>query len=509
MKKAFFFITIIATSFVQSQKHAVEVFPNRYRLSWETVSMTDEPDLGFIGIGFDLFNLVSKSSTMYLGINSYAALSGIRPGLITLGMSTGWRKRILNKKLYLDFGAFIGGGGGGGAADGGGLILRPHVVLEKQVGKLGFRLGVSRIDFPSGAITGNQINFGIVLNGTNYFKVANSGIDSSTTTHSGFSKLRAAMVGTQYFNLKKGSAPTRPEVENGKVGLIGAQIERIINPNLYGILKINGALQGGADGYMSILLGAGGVLPVVSNRLNLEGRLLFGPSGGGAIESGGGATAQAEAGITVVFNKGYDLKLMVGKTFSPWGDFNANHIEISIGKSFDRLFPANLPKGTTEFEVSSSEYSVNHMAMAISNRTYFPPNKPRKDGELYQSYFNLLGFEVQKYIGERFSINGGTVWAYQGDYGAYAEGLLGATYYHPITTNWNLTFKGMFGAAGGGAIDLGSGLLFQYAIGVERKLNQKWNLFINAGKVKPFSGNFTPYSVDFGIKFHINQLLKN
>ena len=41
---------------VVSQDYLVEKVPNRYRLSWETVSMSEEPDLGFVGIGFDLFS---------------------------------------------------------------------------------------------------------------------------------------------------------------------------------------------------------------------------------------------------------------------------------------------------------------------------------------------------------------------------------------------------------------------------------------------------------------------
>ena len=492
----------------QAQEYSVELFPNRYRLSWENVSMSEEPDLGFIGIGFDLFNITSKSSTMYLGINSYSALKGIRPGLITFGMSTGWRKKLFDENLYVDFGAFVGGGGGGGADDGGGLIIRPHIALEKRIRNLGFRVGFSRIDFPTGSITGNQINFGITLNGANYFKVEDFNVSKIKNELLNTNKLRVAMVGTQYYNFEKGSAPARPVVENGKVSLIGVQIERIINQNLYGILKMNGAFHGGADGYMSILFGAGGTLPVIKNRLNLEGRLLFGPSGGGAIEAGGGATAQTEIGLSLKLKKGYSIKLMTGKTFAPWGPFNANHIEFGIGKSLEVLSPSSTQKRKKHFNIDTKEYNVNHLAISTFNRTYFPPSKPRKGGDIYQSSFNLLGFEVQKYIGKRFSLNGGTVWAYDGDYGAYAEGLFGATYYHPIHEKWNLTAKGMFGAAGGGGIDLGSGLLFQYAVGIERKINQKWNLYLNVGKVQPFKGNFTPYSLDIGIKFHLNQLLK-
>lgn len=489
-----------------AQEYTVKTFPNRYRFSWETVGMTEEPDLGFVGIGFDLFELVKPSSSIYVGINSYSAMSGIRPGLITFGMSAGWCPNIFTETLSLDLGGFIGGGGGGGAADGGGLILRPHIAIEKRIGKLGLRLGYSRIDFPSGAITGNQFNAGLTLYGNNYFKTANQQVEKINPNLVFSNKLRIAMVGTQYFNLKEGS--TSADYEIDYIGLVGIQVERTYSDYFYGILKANGAFAGGADGYMSILIGGGLRYPILNKHVSLESRLLFGPSGGGSVESGGGATAQAEAGFAVFLGNGYDLKLMAGKTVSPWGDFNSNHIEIGIGKSFERLFPDKLPDNATTFNIDSEAYYDNHMAFSVYNRTYFPPDAYRKDGVKYLSSFNLLGFEIQKYIGERWSINGGTVWAYQGDYGAYAEGLLGATYHQPITNNWNVTLRAMFGAAGGGSIDLGSGLLFEYTLGIERRLSDSWHLFVNGGKVQPLEGNFTPYSLDVGLKFHIHQLLK-
>jgi hypothetical protein len=506
MRNQLTLLLLFIVSFTNAQEYSVETFPNRIRLSWETVSMTTESDLGFIGIGYDLFHLVNKNNTIYVGLNSYSAITGIRPGLITLGMSAGWSPKISKKGLFLDIGAFVGGGGGGGAADGGGLIIRPHLDLEQRFGNLGVRFGVSRIDFPSGEITGNQVNVGLSFSGNNYFKVKNSGYSFVESKSLNTNNLRVAIVGTQYFNLSEGSVPSKPHV--GKVGLIGVQLERSINPFLYGLLKLNGAFSGGTDGYMSIFFGAGGKLPVFRNRLNLESRLLFGPTGGGGVESGGGATAQAEIGLSLLFGKGYDLKVMTGKTFSPWGPFETNHVEVGIGKSFDRLFPQKSMVKAAAFNVDTNDYYVNDMAFSIYNRTYLPPNDTTKSGTPYLSSFNSLGIEIQKYIGDRFSINGGTIWAYQGDYGAYAEGLIGVTYYQPLFHKTKLSVKVMFGAAGGGDIDLGSGLLFEYALGLERSLNDRWDLIINIGHTQPLEGNFNPISLDVGLKFHISQLLK-
>jgi hypothetical protein len=506
MKYYFTLIFLFFSLFSNSQEYSIEKFPNRIRLSWETVAMSTESDLGFVGIGFDLFHLVKNTNTLYVGLNSYSAVTGIRPGLITLGMSAGWSPQLTKSGLFLDLGAFVGGGGGGGAADGGGLILRPHLNLEQRIGKLGVRLGVSRIDFPSGEITGNQINVGLSFNGSNYFKVEESGYKFVKSDDLRDAKLRVALVGTSYFKLSEGSVSSKPYVT--KIGLIGMQLESDINNYFYSLLKLNGALAGGTDGYMSIFLGAGARIPILRDRIGFESRFLMGPSGGGGVESGGGATFQAEAGFSIFIGQGYDLKLMGGKTFSPWGPFETSHIEIGIGKSFGRLKPKESKQVNTSFNIDPSLYYVNDMAFSIFNRTYFPPNATTKVGTPYLASFNSLGFEIQKYFGERFSLNGGTVWAYQGDYGAYAEGLIGLTYYQPIFSKTKGCFKVMIGAAGGGDIDLGSGLLFEYALGLERELSNRWDLLIHVGQTQPLEGNFNPISLDIGLKFHISQLLK-
>lgn len=499
-------LTIISSLLLYSQDYSVEMLPSRYRLSWENVHMKSEKDLGFVGIGFDLFHITGEKSNFYAGVNTYSAVTGIRPGLITFGVSGGWQIPIIPHKLFLDTGSYIGGGGGGGAEDGGGLIIRPHLNLEARYGNMGFQAGISHLNFVTGNIHGTQFNVGITVNGANFITSQNTNFKLINRDSLLTNNIRVAIVGTQYYNFKKGSAPRFPKIENGTVGLLGIQISKSINPYSYGMLKLNGAMSGGADGYMNVLIGGGGKLPLLKNNLSLEARLLGGPSGGGGIESGGGATAQAEAGFNIHISKNYDIGFMMGKTWSPWGAFKANHFEINIGKSFEQF----IPKIASSFKVANIDVLENKLGFSVFNRTYFPPHSLDKNKlNRYKPFFNLIGFEIQKYIGKRFSLNGATVWAYQGEHGAYAEGLLGATYYHPIANNWNINLKTMIGAAGGGAIDLGGGLISQFSLGSEKKISNKWIVFASAGKFVPLSGNFSPLLLDLGVKFNFTQLMKN
>lgn len=493
-----------------AQDYNVNVFPSRLNLSFETIAMKNESDLGFLGTGFEVLNISKKLSSLYFGLHSYSAITGSRPGLITLGMTTGLKLPVIKKYgLFIDGGIFLGGGGGGNAADGGGLIIRPHINLEKQFGAVGIRFGYSQINFPTGEINGSQFNVGMTLNGVSYLKSLKEALQSKAALSMSFKNVSFALVGTNYFNLTESSISNSTESNKNsrRVGLIGAQLEYGFLDNLYGIAKINGALLGGVDGYMSIFLGAGARLPLLKNRLNLESRVLFGPTGGGTVESGGGATLQYEAGPSLYFKNNYFIKLMAGKTQSPWGDLNAQHFEIALGKSFDRIVP-KLADGNTQFKVPKNRFVENHLSFSTYNRTYFSPKANDKNGNPYLNSFNLLCFEGQKYIGSHFTLNAATVWAYQGDYGAYAEGLVGAGYHYPIFDKWNVSSKVLFGAAGGGGIDLGSGLILQTIAGVERKVGAHNHLFVNLGKFSPLDGNFNPISLDLGFAIDIYQLFR-
>ncbi len=505
------YITLIILFFIAhnsfSQGYTIQSIPNRIQLSYETVKASSESDLGFVGIGFEFAAWHQNKSSLYLGINSYSAVVGNRPGLITLGLSGAYQYFLLpNKKLSAEIGGFIGGGGGGGADDGGGLIIRPYVSLEKKIGPLGIRFGYSFLDFPTGSITGNQFNIGFTLNGTTFLKSRKDTSTNSFATKLAFQKLRIGLTTTQYFNFKEGSFESGSS-NNRKLTLVGIQVERNFSKHAYGIFKINGALDGGGDGYMSILLGAGGKLPIIPNLLNIESRVLIGPSGGGGVLSGGGATMQTEAGLTLK-RKEYYLKFMYGKTFAPWGNLNAKHIELTLGKSIERIFP-KLPKNKSTFTVPKENLIENQLSFSTYNRTYFSPKATDKGGRLYNESFNLIGFEIEKFIAKKISVNGGTVWAYEGDYGAYAEGLIGVAYRQSILHNlFNLNFKVQFGAAGGGGIDIGSGLIFQYNAGIEKKIGKRSSIFANFGKYQPLKGNFDPLSLDIGFKIYLTQLLK-
>lgn len=484
----------------------VRKIPQRIVLSFENVAMQNESDLGFLRKGLDVFGWGKGFKNMYFGLHIFSAITGKRPGLITLGMETGFRLPLFHfKNLYFQSGFFVGAGGGGGASDGGGLIVRPHMGLEVFYKKLAFSSGFSKILFPSGNI--NSDHFFIATSFyTDVFwesKILERK-EMSFGKNPIFKNIHFSVEGMHYFDFSKNSIQ-KNHVKNAQV--LGIFFRTNIRKNLYNAVRLQGALGGGIDGYMSVLAGLAYDFQIFKS-FKISPYFLMGASGGGAVNTGGGATAQANLDLQIKIVKNNFLKLIFGKTWAPWGNFAATHFGFGFAKEFE-ILKGLKNKKMDIFALPLEKIKKQTFGFSISNRTYFlDSDKKDKNNKFYLPNFQLLGFEFSKKINKKWQASGTTFWAYQGDYGAYAEGLFGLSY-APFIFNKNKFFlQILVGAAGGGGIDVGEGLLFQYGLGYERTINSFSSFFIRGFKMRPLSGNFTPYSLELGFQFSINQIFK-
>ncbi|MDB4297232.1 hypothetical protein N9901_00610 [Flavobacteriaceae bacterium] len=496
---------LLFSQFVFSQNsYEITKLLSRIRFSGEEITMENEPNMGFIGHGYEIFGLYTPNPNLYFGLTSYSALTGIRSGFFVFGVSSGVSKVISTTPFTYDLGFFLGGGGGSGAPDGGGLMLRPHVNLSYALNKnLSIGVGGSYITFPSGEINSYNVNIGAQIN-TNTFLANKINKISGTVTDYDLSNIEINMLSLNLFNFKKGPLKNNNEEFNdARISLLGASFKKKNNDNnFYGLLKLGGAFVGGVDGFMMLLTGVGYNLPMNDN-LNLNTNLLLGGAGGGNVQFGGGFAAQLEGGVTYQYNN-YLFGLNYGKTYAPNGDFESNHLDISLGKKFS-LYSNSKSKGLSS--LSSEDFKMEEIGFSVMNRLYVMPKATAKNGNAYQDFFNSLVFEIDKKISENISLLGSTVWAYQGEYGAYAEGWLGLSYLLYKNKNYKMSFRALFGAGGGGDIDLGSGMIYQYGLSLEKKLDNRWSLITNLGQVRPVvNGNFTPVLIDLGFKINISQL---
>ncbi|MFA7687968.1 MAG: hypothetical protein WCY25_08890 [Moheibacter sp.] len=505
MKTYAYFIACLISIQGFAQNIEFENHRVNYKLSHEILRMDNEEDLGMVGIGADLF-IFDKFPNLYVTLNSYSALTGERPGLISFGMGVGYLQSLFDTPLELDAGIFVGGGGGGGAPDGGGLITRGHVNLAYNFNQFSLFAGYSRMDFPTGSMGGNNLNFGLSIH--SFFDTAKKSpeTNSETVTESmNRSRFRVSLLGMRYMDFAKGPFPPGSHSKADNIQLVGVEVDKFLSRNFYAALKLNGAVTGGIDGYMNYLIGFGYEQPLGTDKLTLDAQILGGPSGGGGIDSGGGATLQAGIGLRAHLGNEFEIKASAGQSYAPGGTFSGTFLEFGLSKNFRFLYPKD--KTANVYSLQKGD-KLHGFGLELLNRTYFSPDKRDKNDRPYDKIFNLIGFQASKDLGKNFHALGSTYWAYQGSYGAYAEGWLGLRYAYPFANTWRAYAQFLGGAAGGGGIDLGSGLAFQYGLGIEKAISNHWGLSLSAGKMQGFKGNFNPAFIDFGVKYSFLQVSK-
>ncbi|MCA5005490.1 hypothetical protein [Sphingobacterium bovistauri] len=482
----------------------------RYRTSFEKLKVQDEPDLGMLGIGADLF-LLKSLPQFYISLNSYSAVQGIRPGLITFGTGFGWHQQIGKSPLSIDAGLYLGGGGGGGAPDGGGLITRGHIQMHYNINAMSIFGGYSRLDFPTGELGGHQYQFGISFSSPFYRSIKPKSIRITPSTKDSVQNTRQFRVtvgGQNYLHLNDNPTLSNnsPIKKTGEITLIGVGLDQFFTKNWYATLKLHGAVSGGIDGYMSYLVGLGYEDKLFKSSTTWDAQIVAGPSGGGDVATGGGSIVQANIGLRKNLGNSINAKLALGHTWSPDGDFSGTFLELGVSKAFQFLIPK---KTQRLYSLSNNDYQRHIFDITLLNRVYFSTDRLDKNGYPYDEAFNLLGFKFSKRIRNGLEAIGATFWAYQGSYGAYAEGLLGVGYNKQlINEDWTVKAHLLFGAAGGGGINLGSGLVYQYQLGLERSLGGNWGIQSGIGQMRGLQGNFKPIALDFGITYKLEKTEK-
>jgi len=485
---------VIIPSIAQS---ALKTRPSKLRLTFEELDLPGNEKMGLLGSSY----LVHLNSHIYAGLGIYSAVTGQRGGFFTGGLEAGFKKKMGNNWEF-DAGMFIGGGGGGAAPQGGGLMLRPHIGLlyKTDIGNLGLQF--SQIDFPNGDIDSNQIALtydrplSILLSGrwlqeARLRSISRKFIRKNKPANQDFSLL------IQNYNLPDNTLNTENTIQDDNMSLIGIEWDYYFAENSFFRLQPLGALGGGSDGYASLLMGLGYRYPFTKQtHLKLAGTL--GASGGGRVDTDGGFTADAAVTLQHRFNNGLLLGLRAGLVGAPDGDFKANSLGLLIGHS---------DQAPAKKRISSTDLKPRHWRLRATHQTYMPKGDTRRKGKTTpdKQDVHLFGLQTDIFLNRQLYLTGQAIGAYDGDAGGYAAGLVGAGLMTPLWKNSRLTFnaEALVGAAGGGGLAVGDGLVSQAMIGLAYRTSRSTSLQLDYGLIKSHNGNFEAdvLNLTFGLRF--------
>jgi hypothetical protein len=117
-----------------------------------------------------------------------------------------------------------------------------------------------------------------------------------------------------------------------------------------------------------------------------------------------------------------------------------------------------------------------------------------------------LGVQVDYFVEPHFYLTGQGLGAHTGDAGAYMTGLLGAGVRQKTSKNSFVEIEGLFGAAGGGGLNTGSGMVYQGNLNFGYQLNKSLSLIGSYGQMKAANSDFHAHVYGLSLAYQLNAL---
>ncbi|WP_299158076.1 hypothetical protein [uncultured Tenacibaculum sp.] len=453
----------------------------------------NEKNMDFTGLHYNL----KLNDWSYAGLGFYGAVGGIRGGFFTLGINAGIQKKI-TENLFIDTGFHFGGGGGASAPDGGGAFILPHLNLGYDFKYFSTTAGYSYINFfDKGAIKSSQFNIAIQIPLSfelTSFKEREKSFSIDNLKNSSWDqKTNRASLLVHLNNL----SVTKGNLKGKTIRLAGFEFNSYLNNNIFFFVKADGAYHGIKAGYMDILLGGGYHFSMNKNRTNILAKFGVGAGGGGGVDTKGGFLIYPDISIEQKLFDNIYASINKGYLMSPDSHFTSSTLGFGLKYYLDK-------DGIKSKNKSFSTAKFKGLEAIIKQDLYL--NAARDTG--INQNMHQISLQFNFFLNKYIYGTGQTSFANFGDAGAYAEGIVGlgvqSNAFFNNTTS--LFVQALAGAAGGGGISTGQGLIVKPSAGINYKLTDKLNLRAGLGYVKARGGSLSSSFLNFGVSYNFSYL---
>ncbi|CAL2064239.1 hypothetical protein [Tenacibaculum sp. 190524A05c] len=472
------------------------------QLDFLSIDMPDvnEANMDFTGIHYNAM----LNDWSYAGLGFYGAVGGIRGGFFTLGLNLGIKKEIY-KNVFVDAGLHFGGGGGASAPDGGGAFILPHVNLGYDFKYFSLSAGWSYIDFfDGGTITSNQLyasaQIPLSFDYTDFEKRQDK-FDTDNlkeTKWNSKSHRISAMVHLNNLSVKGDSKFVDGSSINGRtIRLAGFEFSSFLSDDWFYFIKADGAYSGIPAGYMDIFVGGGYHLSMNKNRTNIQAKFGVGAGGGGGVDTKGGFLIYPDLSIEQkVFDNMY-VSINKGYLMSPDSHFLSSTLGFGLKYYVD--------KDGIETSHNNSGKTVLKGVQTILKQDWYL-DASRNGG--FEQDMHQISLQINVFLNKYIYGAGQTSFANFGDAGAYAEGIVGLGVESNTFFNNKVSVfaQVLGGAAGGGGISTGEGLIVKPSFGLNYKLTNTLNLRGGIGYVKARGGSLSSVYGNFGLSYNLSFL---
>lgn len=502
-KRTLFCFTIMSVHFFYSQNEipAKKTQFGFAQLDYLSIKMPDnEQNMDFTGVHYN----VTFKNQFYVGAGFYGAVGGIRGGFFTLGINAGIQQKITDN-LFVDAGIHFGGGGGASAPDGGGAFILPHLNFGYDFKKFALTAGWSYINFfDGGEINNNQLYASVQIPLSFDFadfkhkETAFSFDELQNTSWKQPSNRISLLVHANNLTVKGDSQfSDGTKIAGRTIRLAGFEVASYMNKSVFFFLKADGAYSGIPAGYMDIFVGAGYHLGMNKNRTNILAKFGLGAGGGGGVDTKGGFLIYPDISVEQKLFDNVYASINKGFLMSPDSHFLSSTLGFGLKYYIDK-------DGITSEENNFNSGKFKGFETILKQDIYFDA---RRNGGFNQNMHQIsaqFNFFINKYV----FVAGQTSFANFGDAGAYAEGIVGLGVQSNTFLNDKVAvfLQVLGGAAGGGGISTGEGLIVKPSVGAAYNVTNSLSLRSGLGYVKAKGGSLSNVFMNFGIRYRFAYL---
>ncbi len=251
-----------------------------------------------------------------------------------------------------------------------------------------------------------------------------------------------------------------------------------------------GAVTGKRGGFITLGL-AGAWRPQLTDRVALDLGLFSGGGGAGRAAVGGGWMVEGHGGVDLRLDA-FRVGLAYQRIRFPNGDIDSHHWRFSLG----------LPFSMPQFREGASLPALpwREISLETTALNYAPPSSVTLlDGSPGHRSIGLLGFSAKAAWSGPWFLSLDLAAAHSGQADGYMEGLLGLGLRGQIAEGWRAHLRLAGGPVGGGHLDVGGGMAWKVAAGLEVDLGHRVFLGMEAGEIVTPGASFKAVTTQFSL----------
>lgn len=293
-----------------------------------------------------------------------------------------------------------------------------------------------------------------------------------------------------------------------EMGLLGGNYLLNINDHIHGGVAAYGALTGERGGFFTGGVEVGGRL-VLSRGWQLDGGIFVGGGGGGSAPQGGGLMLRPHMDLTHQQSWGR-WGAGISHVLFPNGDIDSVQMAVTFERDFQVLMfpPVSTITGMHSPMNAGSPLGLVEHDFSLQLKSYQPVSgSTATHGGLMEGAFRVIGVEFRQFVSDDRYLALATYGAMGGNVDGFAQVMGRGGYRFRLTPSHSISAGLSVGAAGGGTVDTGCGLLVSVEGAWQFMNSRGLSLGLEFGLVDAPDGGFRARTAGLSAAYHYDALV--